>query len=860
MRWNMKCVSRLALAVGLLFGYGTTQSAAVELANIVVVNGAVPQTDPPASVTIPAGQNTAGFTLRAGAAHGQIPVQIGASAADDFGTTDTTDSAGGVMIASISEHGRDYPLQAGAGTERIYAVPSMGLAATGTTVLDGFWLLPHRAGNHPANAEILRQESMNANMGAAYFPFSEGWVGASFLAEANNAPYTRVYGSPGITLTNVDQDFFNDRVMATTSTNDDQGDNRVTLPGVEDTRRQGILFPMHAKNEDNYAVASPTVGGDAFNLTIRGSATDGGTGERDPLAFVFIPVGTPNVTMATIHGGSGQFAQPTATIKSGNFTIAREANGRYRLSIPGQSPSSGVLITNSTGSYNGNGGLGPDNFLTYEADGNDWIILSQDSTGTTGTPMVGNGQQSANERNSYFSFAFMSFATPPTAPGPLPALRWTKQSRFGYNANVIEVDGSDNNDDGTPGTYSTIPSGTPNLDFQPLRANRADFATTVDGAFPAASDGVMFATVRQGLRDNTSTGGTQEYGMVAPCWVDDVQQWEFATHTTDPLATTQEHNINYSVAFFGANSGFKLGNGVDTDAASHLNVSLSDAGAAGAIGGGVLMVNPNGYDPVAATSINDITGNYVTVAPKGDNSGWNVDLYSSDTQLEHLTGTATDPINPKVNWVYLPYTTSNLVAGRVNANGSIVDSTSQSAFSLNKTGTGEYTLTINGRTPDQGMLILNSNGVGDSVDNHLVYEPAGNSFKILGLDMVSSAERGLGELVDPEDTAFQFAFIDFITPPGGNFLAADFNNSGSVDGIDFAIWKTNFGTAAGATKSIGNSDGDADVDGVDFLAWQRQRGSSQSANAATTGVPEPHALALVLTIAAAAAARGRRRA
>ena len=74
-----------------------------------------------------------------------------------------------------------------------------------------------------------------------------------------------------------------------------------------------------------------------------------------------------------------------------------------------------------------------------------------------------------------------------------------------------------------------------------------------------------------------------------------------------------------------------------------------------------------------------------------------------------------------------------------------------------------------------------------------------------------------------------------------NFLAADFDENGFVNGADLMRWKTNFGT--GATHALGNADGDGDVDGADFLVWQRQLGGQQSLPSAPP-VPEPGSLAL----------------
>ena len=71
-----------------------------------------------------------------------------------------------------------------------------------------------------------------------------------------------------------------------------------------------------------------------------------------------------------------------------------------------------------------------------------------------------------------------------------------------------------------------------------------------------------------------------------------------------------------------------------------------------------------------------------------------------------------------------------------------------------------------------------------------------------------------------------------------NYLEADFNENGVVDGMDLIALSMNLGSAASATKSQGDADVDSDVDGADFLIWQRQRGFPSSETANLLSVPE----------------------
>ena len=80
----------------------------------------------------------------------------------------------------------------------------------------------------------------------------------------------------------------------------------------------------------------------------------------------------------------------------------------------------------------------------------------------------------------------------------------------------------------------------------------------------------------------------------------------------------------------------------------------------------------------------------------------------------------------------------------------------------------------------------------------------------------------------------------------GQFLSADFDFSGSVDGADLAALLLAFGVTGAA-----DTDGDSDTDGSDFLAWQQQVAVLSSLGNASAQIPEPSSLAL-LTMAVAA--------
>lgn len=77
---------------------------------------------------------------------------------------------------------------------------------------------------------------------------------------------------------------------------------------------------------------------------------------------------------------------------------------------------------------------------------------------------------------------------------------------------------------------------------------------------------------------------------------------------------------------------------------------------------------------------------------------------------------------------------------------------------------------------------------------------------------------------------------------GSGGFSADFNNDGSVNGLDLPFWQGAYGST-----SLGDADGDSDSDGQDFLTWQRQYGLGTLR--AVASVPEPTTLLQLMLVA-----------
>ncbi|MDZ4656360.1 MAG: hypothetical protein SH868_02150 [Bythopirellula sp.] len=118
-----------------------------------------------------------------------------------------------------------------------------------------------------------------------------------------------------------------------------------------------------------------------------------------------------------------------------------------------------------------------------------------------------------------------------------------------------------------------------------------------------------------------------------------------------------------------------------------------------------------------------------------------------------------------------------------------------------------------------------------------------NSFQTL-----TSLISGLGDVltitldvVNNADEPYAFDNLIIEGTTFVEFLEADFNQDGNVDGLDLAEWQGDYGL-----NSDSDADFDGDSDGRDFLIWQQQFGQSTLPliAASTAVIPEPTGLLL----------------
>lgn len=353
------------MALGVMAGPPPPHGIAA--ANLRVVQNDTGNT--PDSVSVSSTLSVNDLRVRPGSNRGDYNLQVGELGADDM--------AEGLMLVAVSENGRDNgELENLLG----YAAPSFDAGAA------GYWAVVQDVTGDRAE--------YNMDVAAAYFRYSEwlaGWVRNN--RGSNGATNNLFTGSPCL-------------VLGTHVAGISAGRSRVDLRsfGIHSTN-SGVLIVNHAKNEGNYATSVANDDG-TWEVYVRdnfGSATNPRALEQDPAAFVFIPR-TNSTVVSGKFGVDGTGTNTVVWMHDGaapRFAVVQLEPGRYRLTIPGATPASGVLITSTEGGYTNNF----DNVVSYQADGSGWVLEARD-TGLYPPPLEG----ATNEPVA--SFVFIPAATP----------------------------------------------------------------------------------------------------------------------------------------------------------------------------------------------------------------------------------------------------------------------------------------------------------------------------------------------------------------------------------------------------------------------------------------------------------------
>ncbi|MBM4091142.1 MAG: hypothetical protein FJ276_17225, partial [Planctomycetes bacterium] len=335
------------------------------------------------SVTVTAPYAFNDFRIRSGSNRADYNVQIGPSATDDV--------VGGILLTSITNNGRD--------NGETTTPPGPGVVRYGTSAIDantaGYWIpvFDTSLSGYSGGTEY------NFNVAAAWFPYADGWYGgwARNSAGTNGGPNNLFTGTPGLVLDTHFKDLSGGR-----STVD------LTPFGIN-SQTNGVLLVVGGKNEDNFALSQANADG-TWTIFCHDNGADSSSYEQDYVAFAYVPLtGTPLVAGKFLGNLTDAFGRSPAP-----YTVTNPSTGVYRLTITGQSPSTGVLII----SAEGGAGLNVDNVVSYQVNGDGWDIQTRD--------LPNMGLQNIDATNPVISFAFIPGPTPGFTVNPTSGLLTTE--------------------------------------------------------------------------------------------------------------------------------------------------------------------------------------------------------------------------------------------------------------------------------------------------------------------------------------------------------------------------------------------------------------------------------------------------
>lgn len=226
-------------------------------------------------------------------------------------------------------------------------------------------------------AGVASGTEVNFNSAVAWFDLRAGWRGAHVNANGSLAPGA-FHGVDASMLTKT-------------------GAGRYRLDLGVDSRTDGLLFAVGNNNSNTVVQPGVMDDGSGWDLRIHhNAATHSNTGLDRDFSFLYLPLDT-----AGLIGGVYDGTTATHVASSGVFTMTRLGEGQYELTIPSESPETGMLLLSVAGRTSESGVLAPDdNLLSYEPTGTgSFLIHSVDLPGVS-------------LQDTRFAWAFVSFANP----------------------------------------------------------------------------------------------------------------------------------------------------------------------------------------------------------------------------------------------------------------------------------------------------------------------------------------------------------------------------------------------------------------------------------------------------------------
>ncbi len=381
-------------------------------------------------------------------------------------------------------------------------------------------------------------------------------------------------------------------------------------------------------------------------------------------------------------------------------------------------------------------------------------------------------------------------------------------------ANLTVVENNLNNSNNS--VTVTIPSGQSTSAISVVPVGTTDYTDHSNGDYylqvgsrieDDRLGGIMLASIAENGR--MSMDGTNYY-CIAQAPAGGHGQYWVATATTAnedqyPGAPSGlERDVNVGVAYFPFDQGWTCGrvenynnNTTNWDIVASENIKMGvnltqlpqgdiDTSLLVKVGGGTSWRNPEPYRGIwnleipGVDSISDgillVCGgknedNYAAASPWRDGSGWQISVQDSGTS----GGTESEPWN----FVYVPYSTENIVAGRVSNKSGITSGTTDAGgsytFSVVSNAPGTVRLTIPGHSPSDGTLIISTENEWYNSDDFTTYEPDGSDWLVQTRDLTGATPA------DASSSQFAFLFIPFASAP-------------SEPGIEYtAFWNTNSG-------------------------------------------------------------------
>jgi len=235
-----------------------------------------------------------------------------------------------------------------------------------------------------ATSRAYTSNEYNVDVSVGFFPFSDGWIAGHVRGDG------ALWEHNGVSADNIAQ-------VGT-------GRYRLSIDGIN-SQEDGMLFVVGGENGHNNYSMAPLANGSGWEIAARdNTATTFGALENNPWSFVYIDYSSPDLTGGRIAADGGLIDA------RGSFALTQPSTGVYRITIDGYTPGDGILLLTASG-WETEGGLTlpTDNIISYEADGNTFVVNTRDRDGSA-SPL----------QNGEFVFAFLAYDTqliPALVPG-----------------------------------------------------------------------------------------------------------------------------------------------------------------------------------------------------------------------------------------------------------------------------------------------------------------------------------------------------------------------------------------------------------------------------------------------------------